>query len=203
MFWNKLPHCDKLFRNYLSPWYPKGERPRMTRPDMFVIRAFEGQTLDMAKTQYLPPKELAETIETFATMRKSYQQDFQHFLQFEALHIGVIDAIDQRIGKEEVKALIKASSPRNFGNNYLVFVCELGLALGDLFVETGKFKWLYSFPYFHSIVVHPESGTAITVFDWAVKKLSAYGLTDGLKNKFDSVILQMEDPKQWLGADLS
>ena len=114
-------------------------------------------------------------------------------MNFDKLNLDVIDAVDKSFGKKEVKELIKMSNPKEFDNKYLVLVCEFGMALGDLFVETGKFKWLYSYPYFHSIVVNPETGNGITVFDWAVKKFSLYGIDDGFKAKFQMAIQMIDD----------
>jgi hypothetical protein len=184
MFWIKLPHCDKLFKKYLSPWYPEEVRPNMTRPDMYVIAGYEDKKLDIDQIQYLPKTGLIETKELICNMRNCYQKDFQNFLKFEEINLDVIDAVDKAFGKSEVSELIKMSDPKDFGNQYLVMVCEFGIALGDLFVKSGKFKWLYSYPYFHSIVVNPETGQGITVFDWAVKKFSSYGIDDGFKWKF-------------------
>ena len=183
-FMKKLPDCDQLFERYLSPWYPENEKPSITRPDMYIIAGYENETLEVDNIQYLTDSVLIKTKETFRTMRESYKKDFQNFIVFERLDLDVIDAIDKSFGKREVNELIEISDALDFGNDYLVLICEFGLALGDLFVETGRFRWLYSYPYFHSIVVNPETGYAVTVFDWAVKKFSSYGINDGIRQKF-------------------
>ncbi|MBS1663085.1 MAG: hypothetical protein JST68_18725 [Bacteroidetes bacterium] len=86
--------------------------------------------------------------------------------------------------RERIRNLIKISDPKDFSNDYLVSVCEFGATLGKLFTEQPGFGWLYSQPYFNSIIVHEETGYGITVFDWAVKKFSEYGWDDGFKGKF-------------------
>jgi len=43
-------------------------------------------------------------------------------------------------------------------------------------------------PYYHSIIVNKYTGFGITIFDWAVKKFSDYGVEDGLADKFFAVI---------------
>jgi hypothetical protein len=184
MFWNRIPHCDTLFKKFLSPSYPEKSRPTMTRPDMYVISAFEGKSINIDQIQYLEPDILKATKEAFDIYRKAYYTDFQHYVQFQTLNLDVIDAIDKYFEEPEVRELIKRSKPTDPNNLYVAHVIEFGLALGDLFVETGKFKWLYSNPEFHSIVVNPDTGNAITVFDWAVKKFSSYGIDDGFKKKF-------------------
>lgn len=193
MIWNKLKHCDELFKRFFSPWYPEGERPKMVRPDMFVISGYENQVLDLDKIQYLTEEGLKETKELLKKMRETYHKDFQNFKAFKVLDLDVIDSIDKAFTRKEVKNLIKVSDPKDFGNLYLVTVCQFGLALGDLFVASGKFKWLYSYPYFHSIVVNPETGEGVTVFDWAIKKFSSYGIEDGFKSKFLKVMEILEE----------
>ena len=192
MFWNKLPHCDKLFVKFLSPWYPAADKPTKTRPDMYIISGYEGKTLDIENLQYLTKEGLNETKEIFKKVRDSYLEDFQSFRKFDQLNVDVIEAIDIAYGKRKVEELINMSNPKEFDNQYLVMVAEFGLALGDLFVNTGRFKWLYSFPFFHSVVVNPETGQAITVFDWAVKKFSSYGVNDGYKWKFQKAMELIE-----------
>lgn len=67
-------------------------------------------------------------------------------------------------------------------------VCEFGAMLGHLFKQINGFDWLYSHPYFHSIIVHKKSGFGITVFDWAVKKFSEYGVDDGFAAKLQVAV---------------
>lgn len=160
---------------------------------MYTIAAYEGKVLNIDKIQYLSPGGLEKIKETFSIMRKSYVGDFSEFVSFKEFNLDIIDVIDKSFGKKEIKELIEKSNPTEFSNPYLVTVCEFGLALGDLFVNTGKFQWLYSYPYFHSIVVNPETGSAITVFDWAVKKFSSYGMNDGYKWKFLKVMELIEE----------
>ncbi len=193
MIWNKLPHCDKLFKKYLSPWYLKEERPNMTRPDMYIISGFQNETLDIDKIQYLTKEDLKESKRLIEKTRISYQRDFKKIKEFKDLNLDIIDSVDKAYGKQEVKDLIKLSDPKDFENQYLLTVCEFGAALGDLFVKSGKFEWLYSYPFFHSIVINPETGQAITVFDWAVKKFSSYGIEDGYKWKFIKAMELIEE----------
>jgi len=60
--------------------------------------------------------------------------------------------------------------------------------LGQLFRQIEGFDWLYSHPYFHSIIVHKDTGFGISVFDWAIKKFSEYGVDDGFVDKFHAAI---------------
>ena len=78
--------------------------------------------------------------------------------------------------------------PKDFSNPYVVTVCEFGVLIGHLFNRIDSFDWLYSYPYFHSIIVHKDTGFGITVFDWAIKKFSEYGVDDGYVAKFHAAL---------------
>jgi hypothetical protein len=189
LFKKKLPHCDALFEKFLSPWYPESERPTMTRPDMYQIAAFEGQSLDIDELQYLTPEFLAKRKKFInETMVEAALGDFQNIIKSDKLNFTVLDAVDKFYGRKKIAELIKESDPTDFSNPYVVAVCEFGVMLGELFRQIDGFDWLYSDPYFHSIIVHKDTGFGITVFDWAVKKFSEYGVDDGFVAKFHAAL---------------
>jgi hypothetical protein len=189
LFKKKLPHCDTLFERFLSPWYPESDRPKMTRPDMYQIAAFEGQPLDFDELQYLKPDFLAERKKFInETMVEATLSDFQNIIKSDKLDFEVLDAVDKFYDRKKIAELIKESDPSDFSNPYLVTVCEFGVLLGQLFRQIDGFDWLYSNPYFHSIIVHKDTGFGITVFDWAVKKFSEYGVDDGFVAKFHAAL---------------
>jgi hypothetical protein len=67
----------------------------------------------------------------------------------------------------------------------------------QLFEAMDGFGWLYSQPYFNSIIVHKPTGYAITVFDWAVKKFSECGVDNGFVGKFHAAaadVWHKDDP---------
>jgi hypothetical protein len=185
MFRNKIPNCNVLFKKFLSPWYPDGYRVELPRPDMFVIPTLEDDSMSI--------ENLDEIKKSFQLIRNAYNLDFQEFLKFKKIDLNVIDAVDKYFQKREVLSLIENSNPSDFNNQYLRTISEFGMAIGDLFVETGKFEWSYSFPYFDSIVVNRETQNSIPVFDWAVKKFSSYGINDGFKAKFLKVMEIIEE----------
>jgi len=188
-FKKKLPDCDPLFKKYLSPWYPENDRPTATRPDMYVIAGYEGQHLNFDELQYLDPELLNDTKRHVTeTMTAAAFQDFQHIFKSDKLDFSILDAVDKYYDRPKIAELIKESDPADFSNPYLVTVCEFGATLGHLFNELEDFGWLYSHPYFHSIIVHKNAGFGIPVFDWAVKKFSEYGVDDGFVAKFHAAI---------------
>jgi hypothetical protein len=185
---NKLEDCDPLFKKFLSPWYPEKERPVVTRPDMYVIAGYEGQPLDLDSLQYLNDQTLIETKAQIEKMIQAALADYQDIIKSDKLSINVLDAVDKYYDKKKVIDIVRQSDPKDFSNLYLVNVCEFGAMLGFIFNENEEFGWLYSYPYFHSIVVHKKTGYGITVFDWAVKKFSAYGIDDGFAAKYFAAI---------------
>ena len=193
LFSKKLPHCDELFVRYLAPWYPKDQRPKMTRPDMFVISGFDGKPVDLDKIQYLPSDLLNMNKEQITGMVEAAKADYQEIVAFEMLDLKVIDAVDQHYDRKRIKGVINSSNPSDFDNDYLVSVGEFGAALGELFCQRPGFGWLYSHPYYHSIIVHKDTGFGITVFDWAVKKFSEYGVDDGFAAKFNMALDNIEE----------
>jgi hypothetical protein len=68
--------------------------------------------------------------------------------------------------------------------------------LGQLFNQLEGFEWLYSHPYYHSIIVHSETGFGTTVFDWAVKKFSEYGVEDGFVAKYHAALHAISEHKE-------
>lgn len=189
LFRKKLPGCDELFVTYLRPWYDEEDRPEMTRPDMYQIAGYEGQPLDLDEIQYLIPEYLAKVnIHMNDTMVKAALADFAFIHSTGNINIELLNAVDRYFDRSKVAKLINESDPTDFSNPYLVTVCEFGILLGQLFRQIDGYDWLYSHPYYHSIIVHKDTGFGITVFDWAVKKFSGYGVDDGFVAKFHAAV---------------
>ncbi len=189
LFKKKLPHCDELFVKYIGPGYNEDERPKMTRPDMYQIAAFEGQPLNLNEIQYLTPEYLGEVKSLINdTMTKAVLGDFSFIRKADNIDFELLDAVDKYYDRAKIAQLITESDPKDFSNPYLVTVCEFGVLLGQLFRQLDGYDWLYSHPYYHSIIVHKDTGLGITVFDWAVKKFSEYGVDDGFVAKFHAAV---------------
>jgi hypothetical protein len=178
LFRKKLPHCDKLFARYLAPWYPDEYARNTTRPDMYVISGYKGRPLDPKSMQYLPDDRLKIEKDQIGRMGVAALEDYQSILPSTSFTVDLLDAVDRFHNRERIAELIQRSDPKDFSNDYLVSVGQFGVLLGQLFEEMDGFEWLYSQPYFNSIIVHTPTGFGITVFDWAVKKFSEYGVDD-------------------------
>ena len=126
-------------------------------------------------------------------MTESALKDYQLICKSDKLDLNLLDAVDKFYDRKKITELINDSDNTDFNNPYLISVCEFGAMLGYLFTQHKNYEWLYSYPYFHSIIVHTETGWGITVFDWAVKKFSEYGVDDGFVAKFNAVIENIND----------
>jgi hypothetical protein len=187
-FKKKLPHCDTLFQKYFSPWYDEEDRPTMPRPDLFVINGFEGAPLDLDRIQFLPAELLEANKEQLQTMAAAALEDYQSIIQSDKSDLKLLHEVDRFYDRKRIADLLAKSDPADFSNDYMVAVCEFGATLGQLFSQTEGFGWLYSHPYFDSIIVHKQSGFGIPVFDWAIKKFSEYGVEDGFAAKFQMAL---------------
>lgn len=195
LFGKKLPHCDALFLKYIAGWLPDEYYRKMTRPDMYVIAGYNGEPLDLNALQYLPAGRLQQEKDQIEKMVAAALGDYQSVFparNFKELDLEVLHTVDQYYDRERIWKLIKKSEPADFSNDYLVSVGEFGALLGKLFIDVGGFGWLYSQPYFNSIIVHKDTGYGITVFDWAVKKFSEYGFDDGFAAKFEAALSRVE-----------
>lgn len=200
LFKKKLPHCDTLFEKFLSPWYPEEDRPIMPRPDMYQIDDYEGERLNLDEMQYLDDEYLEyQRKHLNETMLQAALEDFQYIIKSDKLDLNALDAVDKYYDRAKIAELIKESDPSDFSNPYFVTVCEFGVLLGQLFKQIDGFDWLYSHPYFSSIIVHKDTGFVITVFDWAVKKFSEYGVDDGYVEKFKAALAGVNG--EWEGDD--
>ena len=128
LFKKKLPHCDELFIKYLSPWYNEDDRPKMTRPDMYQIAAFEGQPLDLDDLQYLMPEYLEQVKAIINdTMTNAALEDFSLIYKFHTISFELLDRVYTYYDRVKITELIKDSDPKDFSNPYLVTVCEFGV----------------------------------------------------------------------------
>jgi hypothetical protein len=189
LFKKKLPDCEGLFQKYFVPWYPDEAKPKMTRPDLYTISGYEGRPIDFDEVQYLRPEYIErQKVIINETMVRAALSDFQSIFKSDQLDLNVLDAVDKYYGRNRIAKLINSSDPSDFSNPYVVTVCEFGVMLGQLYKQLDGYDWLYSYPYFHSIIVHKNTGIAITVFDWAIQKFSEDGVDDGFLAKFHSAV---------------
>jgi hypothetical protein len=192
----ELPTCDPLFREYFAPWYNKEEQERRadreTRPDIEQL----GVTLAEARELSPVTAEVSLGIaKRLGAMLDAAGKDWKKLLKVTGEpSIEWLSAFDAHFGKQEILDLIIASSPEEFGNDYLVLCCEAGAVLGAVLQETEpRLQWIYDSPYWESGLYDEQTGVRLNVFHWVIRRMSEPGLDDGLADRtlrYCSVIRQ-------------
>jgi len=181
-----LPDCDKVFMKYFDRWYEPEDRARKrfpaTKPDTLLVQEIRGLPQDASPLDETAQSDVREIVNNMITAAEA---DWPSFLPV-SMPMGIqwIDEFDKYHNKQRVKAVMKMSDPSDFSNELFVRCCEFGAVIGYVMVETlPGLQWVYDWPYWESSILDPESGTFISVFHWAIKKFSSYGIDDGFKAK--------------------
>jgi hypothetical protein len=102
----------------------------------------------------------------------------------DVVSVDAIDAFDSHWTRPRIAEVIRSSDRSDFANDYLVLCCELGAVLGEVMrLALPSLEWLYSDPYWESSLWYAPTGGRIPPFHWAIKKMSSYGVDDGLRPK--------------------
>ena len=183
----ELPHCDDLFLKFFDPWLDDELRKRRvleaTRPDMQTIAEWEG--LSPEELARIPAAGEAEVRKQIQSIVDAATEDWAEFLSLSSpVTLDWVDAFDRYYTRDEIAKVIDRSDPSDYTNEYLILCCELGAVLGQCLIDLNqRLFWLPDYPYWETPVFDPKSGSLINVFSWAVKKMSEYGVDDGLKAK--------------------
>ncbi len=192
----ELPTCDPLFREYFAAWYNKEEQERRgdreTRPDI------EQLGITLAEARELSPVTAEVSLgiaQRIAAMADAAGKDWKKLLKVTGEpSMDWLSAFDAHFGKQEILDLIIASSPEEFGNDYLVLCCEAGAVLGAVLQEAEpRLQWIYDSPYWESGLYDEQTGVRLNVFHWVIRRMSEPGLEDGLADRvlrYCSVIRQ-------------
>jgi len=194
---NKLSDCDILFRKFFDRWYTKEDREHRpytaTRPDMEQLSIPPG-----AKASELSPL-TATTIDEvqgqISSMRSAAADDWPTYLKVSApISLEWIAAFDSHYDRDAVQKVVARSQASDFSNDYVVLCCELGAILGEVLLQQNRrLQWLYDRPYWESAIFDPGSNFRVNVFHWAVKKMSDYGVEDGLVGKIQGCLQRIEE----------
>lgn len=194
-----LPDCDELFLKYFDPWYDNDSRARRgfeaTRPDMMQVPQLIGLTSEQAGP--LLDESRLDAARQIDAMLESARGDFSTFLAVSGdPSLSWVDAYDRHFDRKKIRELLDASDPADFSNDYLVTCCEFGALLGHVLNEfTPRLEWYYEYPYWESSLFDPESGMLVPPFHFAVKKMSEYGVDDGLVAKINHFTAVLEEER--------
>jgi len=128
-------------------------------------------------------------------MLSAAREDWPEYLSVSGeIGLSWVDAFDRYWNRKRIKDTIRGSDPKDFGNDYVVIVCEFGAVLGHVMRGLQpRLVWYLERPYWESALVDPNRGFVIPVFHWAVKKMSGYGVDDGFAAKIDARLRALED----------
>ena len=188
---HELPACDDVWRRFFRPWYREGDverrRHAATKPD--AERVFEAGTPSGAVSP-LTDAGVERVNVQLESMRKAALEDWPTYLDVRApIGLEWIGAFDQHWTRERVGEVLDAADPTDFSNEVVVLSCELGIVIGDVFrTACPQLEWLLDWPYWESCLLDVPTGYVINVFDWAIARLSEYGIADGYAAKVGRAI---------------
>lgn len=197
---SELPYPDELFLRFFDPWYEERDRQRRgfsaTRPDVMQDESLVGLTQDEASCVNAEGQKVI--LERIEKMVEATRFDWPTYLAVaDEIDLSWIDAFDCYYKREQIAEVIERSDPTNFGNDYLVLCCEFGAALSHVFrVAQPRLAWQLDWPYWDSSLLDPKTGTAISVFHWAIKKMSEYGVDDGYVAKTRACLQFLEEERK-------
>jgi hypothetical protein len=188
----ELPHCDDLFVKFFDPWYDDAARQRRdfkaTFPDISQSDTLIGLTQEEASCVVEEGQQ--HILEQIKRMIDAVRHDWPRYLAVEGeIDSNWIDAFDRHYDRKRIHAVIERSDASNFGNDYMVLCCEFGAALSHVLRSTEpRLVWRLDWPYWDSSLLDPKTGTRISVFHWAIKKMSEYGVDDGFAAKTNACL---------------
>jgi len=192
-----LGHCDDLFLRYFDRWYSDDDRQhrgfQATKPDMFTAEQLVG--VDGPHVSPLADEGRDEALKRIATMVEAARVDWPEYLGVSGdIDLGWVHAFDEHYDRERVADVVARSAPEDFGCDYVVLCCEFGAVLGHVMrTMQPRLIWYLDWPYWESSLLDPKTGTVISVFHWAIKKMSDYGVEDGFVPKIEQCLRILDE----------
>jgi len=176
----ELPSCDELFERFALPWYSEedlartGRKP-IVRPDLETIAAKGAPSSEIC---LLTPESASKAVAFLQGLARAPIGDEGE------LDLGWIAGFDQFHDRTVIAEILASADPAVRMNRYVTACLGFGAALGEVLIELMPgCVWLPSSPLWESALYDPQGGVRINVFDWAVKKMSEYGVDDGYAMK--------------------
>lgn len=190
----ELPSCDDLFMKFFDRWYEDDDRKRKifkaTCPD--VARGIAPGGTPAARLTPLIGETLAKVSSQVDRMVESAKGDWpRDYGAIDPISLKGVNTFDQRNDAKRIREVIDRSDPEDFSNEYLVVCCQLGAVLGAVLRKLRPdFEWVWEWPYWESYLYDSETTDQFKVFHWAIKKMSGYGVDDGLEAKIQFAVVQ-------------
>jgi len=183
----ELPPCDDLFMKFFDRWYDGDDRKRKgfqaTCPDSYSgvykkgtpasqLTPLVGDTLKGVEAQVGRMVEAARSDWASGVTSRN------------PVSIEGIGDFDRHYDAARIRQVIDRSKPEEYDNDYVVLCIELGAVIGQVLRELRPgLEWVWEWPYWESYLWDAETSEQIKVFHWAIKKMSGYGVDDGLVAK--------------------
>ncbi len=154
-----------------------------TFPDVIQSESFVG--LSQAEATWLPEELQQKVLRTIDRMIDAARGDWRTYLTLtDDISLDWIEKFDRYYDRDRVHEIIERSEPSDFGNDYLQTCCQFGAVLSCVLRGAQpRLIWRLDWPCWDSALLDPKTGSAITVFHWAIKKMSEYGVDDGYAAK--------------------
>jgi len=195
-----LPQCDDLFLKFFDPWYDDAGRKRRpfkaTFPDIMQSASLVGYS--QVQASRINPQAQEQVLAQISAMVDAARGDMKTYLKVEGdIDLSWIDAFDRYADRSQIHSLIERADPKKFSNGYVVNACEFGAALSHVLrTAQPRLVWRLDWPYWDSCLLDPKTGTVISVFHWAIKKLSEYGVDDGFAAKTKACLQILEEERK-------
>jgi hypothetical protein len=176
----ELPDCNVLFERFAFPWYTAEDllrtaRKPMVRPDIERIAAMGTPA---AQVCLLTPESATKVAAFLRHLACAAAEGDENLV------LGCIQGLDRIYDREKIAELLAGSDPANRSNYYAGACLGFGTVLGEVLIKLMPgCVWLPSSPIWECAVYDPRAGVRINGFDWAVKKMSEYGVDDGFAMK--------------------
>lgn len=182
-----LPSAQELFERNLLPWFDGETQPSGLRLETYVTQGLAGKMMEVK--QHLRADYVGVLDDYLReTLPHTAKGAYQSIIPFHDFNEDVLRDIYAYYDTTKIMELIANSQPADFNNEYLTTVSQFAGAISTLFVKRQGFAWLYSHPYFHSVIVHEGTGITIPVFDWVLRAFSQDGVNEDIVGKFHAVI---------------
>jgi hypothetical protein len=185
-----LPSCNDVFMRFFDRWYSDEERERhgrhgTVRPD---IARFAAPGTPVSEVSPLTPESGRTVIEFLRGLASAVSGAPGK------IDLAWIQGFHAFYDRKELAKMLEAADPRDRRNPYAMTCQGFAAALGEVLIASMPgCAWLPDAPVWESAVYDPRGGCRINVFDWAVKKLSEYGVDDGYAMKVKVCVGMYED----------